>query len=90
MIQVRLENEKSMIQYRLENKNCLDCGAKSGKWDRCLFCVKRCKCGNVIPKNHWNMCYTCRYPDICSGCNDNFDSQGKYTKCYNCNKKKLI
>ena len=85
--------EKSMIQFRLENKKCIDCGAKSGKFDKCLFCVKRCKCGKVILDVRWDACTKCnfsdksKYPDICSGCKNNFNSQGKYTKCYNCNKK---
>lgn len=79
--------EVSMIQYRLENKKCSDCGAKSGKFNKCLFCAKRCKCGKVITDNRWDTCYTCRYPDICIMCKKNFDGKGEYKKCYTCNKK---
>ncbi len=77
--------EESMIQFRLENKKCLDCGAKCGKFDRCLFCAKRCKCGKVITGN-WDTCFVCKNPDICIGCNKNFNGKGEYKKCYNCNK----
>lgn len=80
--------EENIIKFRLENKKCLDCGVKCGKFDRCLFCAKRCKCGKVITGD-WDTCYVCKNPDICSGCNRNFNGKGEYKKCYNCNKKKI-
>lgn len=78
--------EESMIQFRLENKKCLDCGAKCGKFDRCFRCAKRCKCGKVITGN-WDTCYTCKNPDICIDCKKNFNGKGEYKKCFSCNKK---
>lgn len=75
---------ENMVQFRLQNKKCLDCGVKTGKFDRCWFCAKRCKCGKVLTGN-WDTCFECKNPDICSGCNNNFNK--KYKKCYNCNLK---
>jgi len=78
--------QENMIQYRLENKLCIDCGVNC-MYKKCWRCAKKCECGKVIQNENYEKCFNCSNIDICIVCKKLFNGKGEYEKCYTCNKK---